>query len=378
MSLFILTKALVLVDDSIDGDCRVLHAIEELGEDVRVVDIRDHGVFATASSTRIFLTAVALIVHGLWLALPRVGRLSRILVWQDLGIYLRGISACMRWLKCAVQTACRMRNESPLSDITQVHANDLYCAVAAICCGFPPNVRLVYDSHELQIHRARKTGIVRILVEYGLEQIVLRRANELRVVNQAISDQMREWYQLPSLVRVVHNDFFQHHPVRIPSAVQAPVLVYVGKGVQGRNLELLDRSPSVLGFEVTVFLLGAKLPAHIDGRYWNTGPVDYSDALLDLVRERRCLMWCCLETSSLSYRLATPNKFFQALAMGIPVIASRGSYLAEIVEEHDIGVVFDGDGLQDVAAVVSGPVFGKWVENVGVFRDKLRNGVVVI
>ncbi len=371
-------KALVLADDSIDGDRRVLRVIEELGEDVRVVDIRDHGVLASAFSTRIFLTAVALVVRGLWLALPRVGRLSRILVWQDIGTYLRGMSACMKWLKCAVQTACRMRNESALSDITQVHANDLYCAVAAICCGFPPNVRLVYDSHELQIHRNRNTGLLRILIEYGLEQLVLRRANELHVVNQAISDQMREWYQLPSLVRVIYNDFFRHHPVSIPSAGQSPVLVYVGKGVQGRKLELLDRSPGVLGFEVTVFLLGAKLPAHLGGHFWNSGPVDYGDALLGLVCERRCLMWCCLGTSSLSYRLATPNKFFQALAMGIPVIVSRGSYLAEIVEEHEIGVVFDRDGLLDVAAIVAGPVFEKWVKNVGVFRDKLRNGDVVI
>ena len=373
-----MAKALVLIDDHVDGDRRVLQAMDELGKDVRVIDIRVDETSAAPSSAKVSSAVVALIFQALWLALPRCRRLSRILVWRNVGAYLHGMAACIRWLKCSAVAAWCMRNDSALSDVTQVHANDLYCAVAAIRGGFSQQVCLIYDSHELQIHRNRNTGLLRILIEYGLEQMVLRRANELRVVNQAISTQMREWYELPSVVRVVYNDFFQHHPVSIPSAGLPPVLVYVGKGVQGRKLELLDSSPDALGFEVSVFLLGAKLPGHIDGRYWNIGPVDYSEALFNLARERRCLMWCCLETSSLSYQLATPNKFFQALAMGIPVIASRGSYLAEIVEEHEIGAVFDGEGLADMAAIVSSPVFETWVENVGVFRDKLRNGLVVI
>lgn len=371
-------NSLVLVDEGLDCDLRVGNVLQVIDGVVMVIDIRTAAVSKFVLFFINFLVVPILFFQALWLALPRCRRLSRILVWRNVGAYLHGMAACIRWLKCSAVAAWCMRSDSALSDVTQVHANDLYCAVAAIRGGFSQQVCLVYDSHELQIHRNRNTGLLRILIEYGLEQMVLRRANELRVVNQAISTQMREWYELPSVVRVVYNDFFQHHPVSIPSAGLPPVLVYVGKGVQGRKLELLDSSPDALGFEVSVFLLGAKLPGHIDGRYWNIGPVDYSEALFNLARERRCLMWCCLETSSLSYQLATPNKFFQALAMGIPVIASRGSYLAEIVEEHEIGAVFDGEGLADMASIVSSPVFETWVENVGVFRDKLRNGLVVI
>lgn len=373
-----MTQALVLVDDCVDGDRRVLQAMDELGKEVRVIDIRLDETSAALSSAKLTFAVVALIFQALWFALPRSRRLSRFLVWRNVGAYLRGMPACIRWLKCAVLAARRMRNESALSDVMQVHANDLYCAVAAIRGGFSQQVCLIYDSHELQIHRNRKTGLLRILIEYGLEQMALQRANELRVVNQAISTQMREWYALPSVVRVVYNDFFQYHPVSIPSAAQAPVLVYVGKGVQGRKLELLDFSPDALGFEVILFLLGAKLPLHIDGRHWSIGPVDYSEALFTLVRERRCLMWCCLETLSLSYRLATPNKFFQALAMGIPVVATRGTYLAEIVEEHQIGVVIDEEVPPDLSDKVSGPDFERWVANVELFRDRFRNGSVVI
>jgi glycosyltransferase involved in cell wall biosynthesis len=259
-----------------------------------------------------------------------------------------------------------------------VYAHDLYCAVAALLIMPTPNARLIYDSHELQIHRHRKLGRLRILIEYGLEQRILRHANEVRTVNQAISTVMMDLYQIPATVRVEYNDHYTHHSPGVPSISDRPALVFVGKGLRGRQLEVLDRSSVELGFDVHAYLLGTRLPISISGRYWHYGPEKYEEHLLALARSRRSMMWCCVDTTSMSYKLATPNKFFQALAMGIPIIASKGTYLAEIVHKYGIGAVFNGTNLPAISRQVMSPLYTQWVSGTKVFRVQLRSGERVI
>ena len=44
-----------------------------------------------------------------------------------------------------------------------------------------------------------------------------------------------------------------------------------------------------------------------------------------------------------NHRLCAPNKFYEALALGKPLIVCRGTGIDRIVEEHDIGTVIDYD-----------------------------------
>jgi glycosyltransferase involved in cell wall biosynthesis len=80
----------------------------------------------------------------------------------------------------------------------------------------------------------------------------------------------------------------------------------------------------------------------------------------------------------LSYELATPNKFFQALAVGIPIIASEGTYLSKIVIEHGVGVIFTGDNLREIRLLLEGDAYEKWVSNISILRSRLRASEVVI
>lgn len=367
---------LVIVDSPVTGDNRVQRSIAASEYPVAVLDIRDQTVAAARLHT--FLIVVFTLSRALWGAGGRYRLLSERLSGRVSGNFFSGMKACIRWMACASRASQAITKRSSEEEIRVVHAHDLYCAVAAVLAKRPQGIRLIYDAHELEIHRNRKAGWLRILLEHGLEKLVLRRVSEVRVVNHAIAKVMQQWYEMPPIIRVEYNDLYDHHPTTVPSAVEGPAFVYVGKWVQGRQLELLDRPPGDLGFDVHVFLLGAKLPTHIQGRSWHHGPLDYEEHLLKLARAKRCLMWCCLDATCLSYQLATPNKFFQAMAVGIPVVASRGTYLAEIVEKYEIGAVFDGDNLQDIAEKVMSPVFEKWVAGIAAFRADLRSGRVVI
>ncbi len=367
----------MVVDSDLCGDHRVQSSIRESEGPVVVVDIRQSGNWTERLSA---------VIEGIPLFL-------RILMWpcrrrrmlmERLGTrvdrrWASGLLASLRLMMKALIASIRIRrilNEAG-GDVS-LHAHDLYCGVAAAIAKGQRELPLVYDAHELEIHRNRRAGWIRILLEHGLEQFVLDRSTELQTVNSAIRAVMSEWYRLPNRVRVVSNDFYPHKCAAMPSAQAAPAIVYVGQGVNGRELESLDLPSVAALFKVHIFLIGSTLPGHIKARDWWMGPSNYEGELVALARERRCMMWCCLERRCLSYELATPNKFFQALSIGVPIIASQGTYLSEVVHVQDIGMVFDGENLPTIRQVVVGEKYETWVKNIIRFREQIRTGQFVI
>lgn len=358
--------ACVVVDEPIVHDHRVLSALAA-SDRVYVVNLasvrRDRDLWDS-------LAALTLMLRGLCAGLVVFRKLRTVLKGTRRYPLFAGLVATFKW--CQAVQAVGIEKASCL------HAHDLYPATAAVRAALP-HERVIYDSHEIQFHRNRKTGWLRILIEAGLERMVLKRADELRVVSHAIARLMGELYGMLPPTCVVYNDFYAHHDLPAPLPHAPLALVYVGKGLSGRMLEALDLPPQDLGAELFIYPLGAALPPHISGEHWHFGPEEYEPHLLELVRSRRCLMWCCHENHCLSYSYALPNKFFQALAVGMPVVALRGTYLAKIVEEHGLGPVYeDGETPKALLEIARGPLFEKWRSNILCFREHVRNGSVVI
>lgn len=369
--------AVVIVDSDVGGDHRVQLSIRESKKPVVLVDIRQSGNWADWVSAVIEGVPLCLRIV-LWPCRRRLMLMERLGTRVDRR-WVSGLPASLGLAMKALVASIRIRrmlNEAG-GDVS-LHAHDLYCGVAAAIAKGRRDLPLVYDAHELEIHRNRRAGWVRVLLEHGLEQFVLDRSTELKTVNSAIRAVMSEWYRLPRNVRVVSNDFYPHKCAAMPSSQAAPAIVYVGQGVNGRELESLDLPSVTALFQVHVFLIGTALPVHIQARGWWMGPSNYEGELVALARERRCMMWCCLERRCLSYELATPNKFFQALAIGVPIIASQGTYLSEVVRAQDIGMVFDGENLPTIRQVVVGEKYEIWVKNIIRFREQIRTGKLVI
>jgi glycosyltransferase involved in cell wall biosynthesis len=368
--------SLILVDESTEGDRRVARSRVAL-PGAQILDIRICSTPNIRCRIGSVLKATWLIAAGLF-SVPfarrrRIAALLGEMVRDGPGIGLR--SAWM-WTYRSVRAARALKPSC--GRFAVFHAHDLYCGLSAVLAKPSRKCRLVYDAHELEIHRNRHAGWLRILVEHHFERQILRRADEVIVVNHAIAEAMRVLYAMPlPNLRIEYNDFYAHHPVPRPDAGSRPAIVYVGKGVHGRQLDRLDRPEDELGFSVYGYFLGKELPAGLSAQFWRLGPVDYEADLLSLVKSRRCLMWCCLDAHVLSYKLALPNKFFQALAVGIPVIASPGTYLAQIVERYRLGVVLEGD-IAALAPRVGSPEFERWTAAVATFREAFRNGAFVI
>jgi hypothetical protein len=332
-----------------------------------VIDVnaaRSSGLLALADA----LTALRLCVTGLADSRRRFRRLAPHLAGLIKQPWYAGLRACFRQTLTAVWAARTVREVSVLGRVAALHANDLTAALAMVIAAPNQVARRTYDAHELEIHRNRRAGWLRVLIEHHYEARALAMATEARAVSRAIAQKMRAFHPTRRAEpQVVTNDFFEHHSVDPAPSANTPAIAYVGGSGRGRCLERLEGTSQDLGFRVHKWLLdGAAAQVQ----------TNYERELLALARSTRTVMWCCVDPSSLSYRLALPNKLFQALAMSLPIIATPGTYLADIVVRHNIGAIDDGVSLRSLAARVQSDDYLEWVSCVLALRTAIREGSV--
>ena len=238
-------------------------------------------------------------------------------------------------------------------------------AAMAVCASFGrrPGVRLIYDAHELETERAgwprwlrRAAGVV--------ERRVIRDASAVLVVNDTIGRIYTERYgPLPlSVVRNVPDE--RHWQTRdrtflrqlIGAHPGERIAIYQGRLAPGRGLDLLLEAFLTRPAGWRLVLMGhghwrARLAARIDGapQIHLLPPA----APEDLARYT-CgadLGLCLIEDVCASYRYSLPNKLFEYLFAGIPVLASDLPVIRETVARLGIGRTIPLDRQALIAAL---------------------------
>lgn len=375
--------SLVIADTEPRLDRRVATAALNLGHDHEVHLLHEAAPGRRWSVLDFLVTSprARLCYRALWLGWRQRRRIARTLGLDRRFSLTAGLPACWRSLDAAIGLRDRLRRRLRASpQVTgSLIANDLYCAAALIGLAEARGLRKVYDSHEFQIDRGRRKGLARIWIEYGLEAMVVAEVDEVLTVNAPLARLMQDLFAPRGPVRVVHNDHFETHPVA-PSPAQAsapaPLLVFIGSGLSGRMLAEAGEG-ALAPFERALFYTGpaaSLLAQATPGWQVRHCGDDYEPALLAAIAGRRAFVWCCLADECLSYRLATPNKFFQALALGLPIIASEGSYLAELCTRHGIGLVFRPGNADALAAGMETCDHAALATAMGQLRDAFRAG----
>lgn len=364
-------SVVVLVDEDVYHDRRVLTSLAGY-TDFRVIDCRSLQGRAGVPSRAYFKAFCALIIalicgFGLWMKLGRIYGLS----FDSFGKGIR--SSWNRFLRAhRVVDELRLQTKG----IGLIHAHDLYCGVIGAELARSNGTRLIYDAHEVEFHRNRKNSWLRFGFDWAIEKRVIESAHEVRVVNALIAELYRSVYRgVDARLRVVLNDHFPVHPIQAENfpASGSPKIVYVGGGTKNRQLEQLALVAADSPIPVHAFFIG-EIPAFALEAGWTTGGKDYEDELISLATSQRCMMWCCVEHICLSYRLSLPNKFFQALAVGMPVIVSAGGYLEKLVCQYEIGAVFDGKNFKQIVEHIESEQYQHWATKLKAFREGLSKG----
>lgn len=269
-----------------------------------------------------------------------LARLARRVAWMQ--GYVRNLRAWGRW---AVEAG---------GDVDVWHAHDLP-ALMAVGPFVPSGARLVYDSHEIFLESgtaARMPGIVRRLLSV-YERWLARRAIALVTVNEAYADVLQKRLR-PRETIIVRNCPPRWDPPTTPlhhlrEATGIPrtgvIVLYHGAMAPHRGIEQTVAALSEPGMEdVHLVLLGFgdidALGLDVDdprhrGRVHRLPAVSpaellgwVTDADVDVI---------ALQRTTLNHWLCTPNKLWESLAAGVPVVVSDFPVMREIVMGDPIG-----------------------------------------
>ncbi len=248
-----------------------------------------------------------------------------------------------------------------------VHCNDLNAlpvgvAVKLLRLG---RARVVYDAHEYEIHRVSPTRRVNIALNYLLEGALIRFADRAMTVSEAIANEYVRLYRIrrPALVlncppfaepekRNLFRERFGIRPDQI-------IVLYQGGLSKGRGIEMLLQAFRGLPDDQVVFVLMGYGPLENlvrehqsqDGRIF-FHPAVPPDVLLNYTCSADYGV-SFIEPVCLSYEYCLPNKIFEYLMAGIPMLVSNLVEMKRLVDENGIGVVArsnDADGFRDALA----------------------------
>lgn len=244
--------------------------------------------------------------------------------------------------------------------ISCLNCHSLSVLPLSVMLKFATGCKLIYDTHELETEVAGAHGIRKKLSKI-LERTLIRFSDHIIVVNDAIADWYRDTYQR-SDISVVKNVPYQTttvlkktHFLRNEFRIADDEIVFLYQGLlgYGRGIEILLDVFSGLGRDKHIVFMGyGTLEARVRELASSRDNIHYKPAVLP----EQVAMYTAgadvgvsiIENASLSYYLSLPNKVFEYLNGGLPVIVSDFPVVGAYIDSFGCGwkVVPDMDAVR--------------------------------
>jgi len=291
----------------------------------------------------------------------------------------RGVAGRVRWAASAVvrlaAIALTVRSQrlatrplAPPADL--VHAMAYMGIPIGLDLGRRDGGGVVYDARDIYVAAAnvgRRPGPARRLFRL-VERRWARRASRVATVNEPYAAVMEQRFGVPHPL-VVMNCSFRRDPPAVPPPLfherlglepAARVVLYHGGFSRDRGIEQLIEALPSLPDDIVLVLLGyGSLQAELEHRAGEPGlagrlfvlPAVAPTELLDWVGSADVVAMP-IQPTTLNHRLTTPNKLFEAMAAGVPVVASDLPGMAGIVRETGCGVLCDPTSPAAIASAI--------------------------
>ena len=251
------------------------------------------------------------------------------------GIGMRNIDKLIKWIRW---TKAELNSSGSLH---AVHACNLDGGIGAYRFCKKAGVPLVYDIYDYYIDSHHIPGSMKGLVE-GMEIDIIDHAEATILCTEERREQIKKAH--PKKVIVIHNS----PDVPEPETVECEYdYAYCGSLCDMRLIkEILDGYEEHNGLRFA-FAGNDKYQKEVEelaGRHERLeyfGTVPYSEVLE--IEKKAKVLSAIYEPSIRNHRLCAPNKFYEALALGKPLIVCRGTGIDRVVEENNIGLVIDYD-----------------------------------
>jgi len=231
-------------------------------------------------------------------------------------------------------------------------ANDLDTLPAIFVAGRIRRKQIVYDTHEYftEVPELVNRPMVKRTWEF-IERLIFPRLKSVYTVNGSIANIYASKYGIP--LKVVRNVPAASKPDPVSGSLPArftdrPVIIYQGAVNIGRGLEEMiyalplmpDYHLLIVGDgDIKVQLEDVVRQLDLGSRVYFAGRVPFDQ--LSWYTRQAALGMSLEQDTGLNYHYALPNKLFDYMQEGIPVIASCLPEIRQIVENVGFGVVVD-------------------------------------
>ena len=230
-----------------------------------------------------------------------------------------------------------------------LHANDLDTLLANYLIARLRHKQLVYDSHEYftEVPELINRPFTQRIWKF-LEGWILPKLQHVFTVNQSIADLYTQRYRIP--VEVVRNLPMNHlSGVRKNHKVKPPgtrILLYQGALNVGRGIELMIEAMNYLpGFTLWVVGKGDIEPQlkRLAGQQSHTERIVFKGFVpfqkLPALTQQATLGFSLEEDLGVNYRYASPNKIYDYIQAGVPVLVSDLPEMKRLVQHYKVGEI---------------------------------------
>ncbi|WP_116645215.1 glycosyltransferase family 4 protein [Salinivibrio sp. HTSP] len=264
----------------------------------------------------------------------------------------------IKYLEFLVRAASRFIK----SDI--IHCNDLNALpVGLLIKLFGRNKKIVYDCHEYETEINGLKGVEKRAKKL-LEGKLVRYADAVITVSDSIANEYSKLYNITKPHLVLNCPTYHEQKKRnlfrdkLDIRADQKIFLYQGGLSKGRGIELLLEAFSELDSDknVLVFMGYGPLEGFIREKEQQQSTILFHkavspDVLLDYTSSADYGV-SFIEDSCLSYRYCLPNKMFEYLMAGLPVLTSNLFEMKRLVEIEGIGIVAEENTVEGVRKAV--------------------------
>jgi len=250
------------------------------------------------------------------------------------------------------------------------HAHDLITLPVAWLCSRLTGGKLVYDAHELWPDRGRvpkRSRLNRFLVK-SIESFFIRRTDANIMAGESSARELSRRYHIPQPTLILNVPFY--HPYERSTVLrdslgipeEEKILLFEGRldvhrGIEEgiRSLKYLSHCSLVmLGFGPDLYISGLKRLIEKEGlidRVYFFGAVPYDEVTRTAMSADVGLI--LLQNADLNFYYASPNKLFDFMAAGLPVVGSNFPDMKKFIEGCNIGMTCDPTNPREIADVIT-------------------------
>ncbi len=249
------------------------------------------------------------------------------------------------------------------------HANDLdtlfICAKAAGKLG----AKLVYDSHELWLESSRYFIATSALNRFRYritEKKLIPKTDAVIAVTPSRGEVMKKKYQSISKLVIIENSTdpirilpessYLRNRLDIPTDI--PVILYQGVICPERGLDKLLEAASILRNEnIAIVIIGhdawqgtlhrMRIEMNLKDNVFLL-PAVPSETLPEITVSADAGL-ILFENTCLNHYYSLPNKLYEYMMAGLPVIASDFPEMARIINKHNCGILVDSSNAEAIA-----------------------------